>query len=731
MEAIMKKATTVLTIILLCLFLGTIAATSEDPIRDWPSMNDIEKQPLKKEIGEPPDPGEPLILSGDCSDYEDLSGLPLPISAVGTTVGASNDYGPFAAKPDCWGGSWPTQSSAGPDVTYKWTAPADGNYMISICYSDYDNGLLLYRFTCPEEPVYPDDFLCGNDDYCFDRSKLRDVSLSEGEEILIVVDGYGNNTGDFELSIFEIPIGDIDSYIERQMEMYHIPGAAACIVKDGQVDWTGAYGYAIIEEDIETADTTLFLLASISKTFIAVAVMQLWEDGLFDLDDDIDDYLPFSVRNPNHPATPITFRMLMAHVSSINDNGDILGGFWTWGEDSPIPLGVALEEYLTPGGDYYDDNNYHGWPPAGAYDYSSVGACLAAYLVEVINPDHHSFAEYCNENIFAPLDMNETSWFLADLNIDNIAMPYGWNGYDYVPYEHHGHPGYPSGQLRTSTLQLARHLGAFMQFGRIDEVRILDSTTVEMMTQVQYPNLNPSVGLIWVWSFSGQRLICGHSGSSWGARTEMRYYPEESNGVIVLTNIDNTSEVSYGIKLMVYDLFEYAAGPPGFIAGVVGDELENPIDHAFGEVIGLTTWDYSNADGQYYVGGLITGSYDVRFTHPDYYELIVEDISVVLSETTYVDITMYSPCFYIPGDCDHNGIALELGDVIAMIGMYRGSVVSPYDCSCPPHGDNFTPTADPNGNCVTLELGDVVTEIAAYRGTDSASGCEDCPGLRR
>ena len=85
-------------------------------------------------------------------------------------------------------------------------------------------------------------------------------------------------------------------------------------------------------------------------------------------------------------------------------------------------------------------------------------------------------------------------------------------------------------------------------------------------------------------------------------------------------------------------------------------------------------------------------------------------------------------CEYIPGDCNHNGNPLELEDVIAMIGMYRGSLMPPYECYCPPHGDDFTPTADPNGNCVALELGDVVIQIAAYRGTDTASGCQDCPG---
>jgi hypothetical protein len=86
-----------------------------------------------------------------------------------------------------------------------------------------------------------------------------------------------------------------------------------------------------------------------------------------------------------------------------------------------------------------------------------------------------------------------------------------------------------------------------------------------------------------------------------------------------------------------------------------------------------------------------------------------------------------SDCDYGGGDCNHNGISLELADVVAMIGMYRGSTEPFYVCGCPPHGDEFVPEGDANGNCVALELGDVVTEIAAYRGTGTASGCEDCP----
>lgn len=85
-------------------------------------------------------------------------------------------------------------------------------------------------------------------------------------------------------------------------------------------------------------------------------------------------------------------------------------------------------------------------------------------------------------------------------------------------------------------------------------------------------------------------------------------------------------------------------------------------------------------------------------------------------------------CEYIPGDCDHNTVPLELVDILAIVGMYRGAIAPIYTCPCPPHGVEFIPEGDPNGNCVALELDDVVTEIGAYRGWIPVSGCADCPG---
>jgi CubicO group peptidase (beta-lactamase class C family) len=103
------------------------------------------------------------------------------------------------------------------------------------------------------------------------------------------------------------------------MNAYHIPGVAALITtRDDGIIWKLNYGYANVSLQQPIEDSTLFIIASISKTIVATAIMQFWEADSFDLDDNINDYLDdFQVSNPNHPNDTITFRMLLNHTSSI------------------------------------------------------------------------------------------------------------------------------------------------------------------------------------------------------------------------------------------------------------------------------------------------------------------------------------------------------------------------------------------------------------------------------
>jgi predicted outer membrane repeat protein len=139
----------------------------------------------------------------------------------------------------------------------------------------------------------------------------------------------------------------------------------------------------------------------------------------------------------------------------------------------------------------------------------------------------------------------------------------------------------------------------------------------------------------------------------------------------------------------------------------------------------------TGADGYYELvivsGG--TDTADVEFSHPAYQDTVIDSTQFATGYSTELNVAMEpGGCNYLPGDCNHNGSPLELNDVTTMIGTYRGTLPPQFECTCPPNGEYFQATADPNGNCVANELSDVTTEIAAYRGTGTVSGCVDCPG---
>ena len=98
-----------------------------------------------------------------------------------------------------------------------------------------------------------------------------------------------------------------------------VPGIAACVVIGDSMVWSKGYGKANIEQDLDMNIDATMMIASISKTITATAVMQLFEKGLIKLDADINEYLSIKVRNPKFPDIPITIQQLLTHTSSIRD----------------------------------------------------------------------------------------------------------------------------------------------------------------------------------------------------------------------------------------------------------------------------------------------------------------------------------------------------------------------------------------------------------------------------
>jgi CubicO group peptidase (beta-lactamase class C family) len=375
----------------------------------------------------------------------------------------------------------------------------------------------------------------------------------------------------------------LDEFIRERLESDHVPGFSACVVNRERLVWSGGYGFANIADQVPMTPETLQNIGSISKTVTATAVMQLWEDEGFALDDDVNDYLPFAVRNPRFAETPITFRQLLTHRSSITD-GPSYGDSYACGDPS-VSLADWIRGYFVPDGPYYDpEENFHVWapgtedPPPRPRAYSNVGYGLLGYLVETISGT--SFESYCDDKIFAPLGMANTAWHLADIDTSMHAVPYsyvegeftlpadqpfdsllpapGLTPEDIRPDSHVPHClysffNYPDGLVRTSVLELSRFLRAYILGGEFEAGRILEQETVDTMLSFDHYGR----GLCWSpREMDNGGFLWGHGGGDPGIATYLGFRPDDGVGVIVFHNTSSPGEAA--AEIFEYLLNEFA-----------------------------------------------------------------------------------------------------------------------------------------------------------------------------
>ncbi len=388
--------------------------------------------------------------------------------------------------------------------------------------------------------------------YSFDFSKEYPKSMDSTEyhSFYKMLDGYIPDTWDNPYSGETLDPIFLEQWISWMMEEEMIPGISLCFLKDGELYWKRHLGVADLEHNIPVSDETGFITGSVSKTIVVTAAMQLYERGLLNLDDDIDDYLPFAVYNPDYPNEPITIRHLMTHVSSIQDNFLILESLLNYGWDSPVELGYFLEEYLEQGGEYYTNTNFAAYPPQEEFNYSNVGVSLLAYLVEEIT--NSNFEDYCQDNIFIPLGMEDVSFFLANMDTSTLAIPYKPIGDTIEPTPQLGFPYYPAGSFKTTAIELSKFLGMYMKGGTYNQVTILNEETIDTITAFQYPEIMgyEPMGLIWFYKYG----FFNHGGGMPGVQAYFGFSHDKRSGMIALGN-SNSDDLKY---FMEYILINYS-----------------------------------------------------------------------------------------------------------------------------------------------------------------------------
>ena len=345
----------------------------------------------------------------------------------------------------------------------------------------------------------------------------------------------------------------LDNYIKLMMKIGHMPSLSTCIVKNNEIVWENNYGKCDIKNNKKPSNSTIYDIGSITKSFIAISILQLYENELISLDDNVSNWLPFDLKNPNYPEINITFRMLLSHQSSrydvINGNPNEryyrLSKFICYTKESfeffrDPPYETIHEwimEFYSPNGSRYDPNLWGDYQPGTKFSYSNDGYIILGYLIEKITC--LTFEEYVQENILDPLEMNNTSFNLADLDEEKLAVPYYWIGGIYFPIENYEAKAIaPCGGLKSTIGDLSKYLCIHLNNGSYRDVQILKNETMELMHSQQVEVKGGQYyGFGWfAVPLSKEETLEGHTGGVPGFQAAMWMYRNSKVGVIMLYN---------------------------------------------------------------------------------------------------------------------------------------------------------------------------------------------------
>ena len=338
---------------------------------------------------------------------------------------------------------------------------------------------------------------------------------------------------------------ELINYIKSEIESGKVPGIGLSIIIEGKTLLSKGFGYADIQNRIPFTDSTVMNIASISKTFIGVSMMNAVERGLLNLDDDINKHLSFKVKNPHRPNKKIMVRHLLGHRSSIIDEQEVyFAQSYHYGGDAPTNLGDFLKNYLSKGGSNYSKKNFLDKDPGEEHSYSNIGSGLAAHILESITGK--TFNLITRDLIFKPLNMKKTTWFLSEMrDPSHHAKLYKKDKHEtnFSEVELYGLITYPDGGLRTTIKDLTKYLSYIMYDKPVLDQPIINKKSKKNMFT---PDFDQDYAKFW-----DTKDHIGHGGGDPGVATSMYFDPVNEIGVILLTNT-STYENFYTLLKKIY-----------------------------------------------------------------------------------------------------------------------------------------------------------------------------------
>lgn len=316
--------------------------------------------------------------------------------------------------------------------------------------------------------------------------------------------------------------------MEKAMTDSHITGAGIALVDGQNVVWKQGFGYADKAAGTAATADTVFQVGSISKPFVAMALMQLVEQGKLDLDKPLTTYLPeFSIQNriSGVDLSQITTRQLLTHHAGLPYDAYIQSGFTF----------RPQEMYNVPG---LLKNDWLCFAPGTVYGYSNLGATLASLVLERASGE--DFVTYTDKNLFAAMQMPMTSYAPKSEMGPYLSKDYDSKGEE-TPYVYVNFMS--AGSTLSSATDMASFIRTMLADGRCGLTTVLRSSSVREMWKVQNSaaklDFDFQIGLYWILSdpelkYAGK--VVGFSGDTSFQHSRLIILPDQQLGVIVMTN---------------------------------------------------------------------------------------------------------------------------------------------------------------------------------------------------
>lgn len=360
---------------------------------------------------------------------------------------------------------------------------------------------------------------------------------------------------------YRLAIDKLVNLIEWELEDKELNGISIVLVDDQNIVWSAGFGYANREKKISARKNTIYRVASVSKLFTSIAVMQLAEQGEVDIDNPVSQYLSDSELG-SKIGNSITLRQLMSHRSGIVREPP-KGNYFDPSESTIEETVASLRE--TP----------IIYEPGKRTKYSNAGMAIAGLVVQKLRKK--PFAQTIYESILQPAGMKQSSFVLTKGLEEKLAKGTMWR-YDGkifdAPLFEFGMS--PAANLYTSMQDMGHFMTALFQ-NQEEDGPFLKKKNLHAMYEIQYPTegSNSGFGLgFYISELEGKKKI-SHSGVVYGHATRFAALPDQKLGVCVVTNTDVANAVTdriadYALQLMLSQKLSQPMPAMTFT---------NPIDH--------------------------------------------------------------------------------------------------------------------------------------------------------